>query len=381
MNSFLTNIRPRLANESDANVVIVSGNESADLDSIVSALTVAWFLQRHDLKSIYVPFINTARADLPLRNDTVYVFEQTKVDSSLLFFRDELDTTLNKIPADRLSLFLVDHNLVSGSLSQWSNVNIAGVVDHHVDEGLYTAATVRKIDMVGSCTSLVADMFLGELRTKVDPEDRKYIAQLLMGPILVDTGNLNPALKKAKPLDIAMHNALLPLTGWDNCDFYYKAINDARKDTSKLSFYDLLRKDYKEWTVKRPSGDSIKVGISSVVGLVQKYLARDGLQVIHEAIQRWSNNRTLDLYMGLWQDDLGEGNGGYQRQFLMEPYVTGLDFLREALEASDMKLERLTIIDTDDFVESGGRLYQQHNTTWSRKQIWPQVEKLLTEEK
>ncbi|KAF9161862.1 Exopolyphosphatase [Actinomortierella ambigua] len=381
MNSFLANIRPRLASEPDAPVFIVSGNESADLDSIVSALTTAWFLQRYSPKSICIPFINTERADLPLRNDTVYVFEQTKVDPSLLFFRDELDTTLKKIPADRMSLFLVDHNLLSGSLSQWNNVAVSGVIDHHDDEGLYTTANPRRIEVTGSCTSLIAETFMKELQTKVDSEDCKSIARLMMGPILVDTGNLNPAINKAKPLDIAMHDSLLPLTGWSNTDFYYKAISDARHDTSKLSCYDLLRKDYKEWTVTRPSGDSVKVGISSVPGLVQKYIARDSKQAIRDAIQRWSNNRSLDLYIALWQDDLGAANGGYQREFLMEPYTTGFDSLREALEASDMKLERLTDLDTDDFVASGGRVYRQHNTTWSRKLIWPLVEKLLVEGK
>ncbi|KAG0226229.1 Exopolyphosphatase [Actinomortierella wolfii] len=379
MNSFLESIRPRLSSEPDAPVLIVTGNESADLDSIVSALTTAYFLQQSRPNTICVPFINTAHADLVLRNDTVYVFELTKVDTSLLFFRDELNTTLAKISTDQLSLFLVDHNLLSGSLSQWNNVPVTGIIDHHVDEGLYLSATPRRIEMVGSCTSLVAETFLQELKTSVNPGDRTYIAQLMLGPILIDTGNLNPALKKAKPLDFAMHSSLMPLAGWGDTDFYYKAIHEARKDTSKLSCYDLLRKDYKEWTVTTPSGESVKVGISSVVGLVQKYIKRDGKDAVHEAMHRWSNERELDLFMALWQDDLGEGQGGFQRQCLIEPCLAGFAYLCSALEASDMKLQRIADLDTNDFVDSGGRVYQQLNTTWSRKQIWPFVEKLLQE--
>ncbi|KAF9295873.1 Exopolyphosphatase [Linnemannia elongata] len=391
MDTFLASIRPRLDSEEDSQVIIVTGNESADLDSIVSALTTSFFLTNsHSYPgTIILPFINIPKIDLALRSDVEFVLETNHINHDLLFFRDDLPILENLVTKNRLSLFLVDHNVVMGSMASLSRAKVVGVLDHHVDEGLYNdTANPRRIEMVGSCSSLVADQFLKsqmerdqELNGGEQPNWVQQVTRLLLGPILIDTQDLKPERKKVKPLDLAMAKLIFPYTGWESMEDLFRRIENARRDTSRLSFYDLLRKDYKEWTVQHQiSKKDVKVGISSVIGLMDKYATRDTKEVLQKAIQLWAVNRSLDVSMVLLADDLGEGHGGYQRQLIVNPVTEKVHGITEQIEGvAQLQLERTTIIDTEDSVNRGERAYLQHNSTCTRKQIWPYVEKLLTE--
>ncbi|KAG9062869.1 Exopolyphosphatase [Linnemannia hyalina] len=391
MNSFLSSIRPRLDTEENSDVIIVTGNESADLDSIVSALTTSFFLNSSHAYpgKIILPFINIPKIDLTLRSDVEFIFETNNINNGLIFFRDDLPTLEALAAKDRLSLFLVDHNEVMGTMASLSRAKVIGVLDHHVDEGLYKdTANPRRIEMVGSCASLVADQFLKTQMERdkkqnggEEPDWVQQVTRLLLGPILIDTHGLKPEMKKAKPLDLAMAEFMLPFTKWGSMGDLFSRIDSARRDTSHLSFYDLLRKDYKEWTVQNPiTKKVVKVGISSVIGLMDKYAERDTKEVMQTAIHTWAMNRTLDVSMVLLADDLGEGNGGYQRQLIVNPVTEKVHGITEQMEGvAQLQLERTKIIDTEDSVSRGERAYLQHNSTCTRKQIWPFVEKLLTD--
>ncbi|KAI1305547.1 Exopolyphosphatase [Mortierella claussenii] len=393
MDTFLTSIRSRLEAEPDAHVILVSGNESADLDSIVSALTTAFFLARDNnnkSKAIVLPFINIPKIDLTLRSDVKYVLSSNHIDSDLIFFRDQLPQLEQLVANDKLSLFLVDHNKVEGTMSSLQNASVVGVIDHHADENLYTTtANPRRVQVVGSCASLVTDEFFKKAVEHEQsnngssdiPTWTQQLARFLLGPILIDTKKLDPEFNKVKPLDIAMANLVLPYTGWDSMDDLYQKIDEARHDTSKLSFYDLLRKDYKEWSIiQAGTGQPVKVGISSVVGLTEKYVQRDGKTAIQQAIAQWAQNRSLDLFIVLLSDTLREELGGYQRQMIVHPILNNVKSLPDLLEKDEtLRLERAHTIDTDDFVERGGRAYFQRNSSCSRKQSWPLIQKLLTQ--
>lgn len=364
-------------------------------------MTAAFFLAHQfistpdpgTLTPIVLPFVNIPRADLALRSDVEYVLTSNNVDASLLFFRDDLPR-LTQIPTTQLSLFLVDHNKVADSMDMFPSCKVVGLIDHHKDEGLYRdTANPRRIEVVGSCSTLVANEFFAKAVNQVQhlasdcrtdgtvlPDWAQQVSRMLLGPILIDTQDLDPARKKVTPLDMSLAQSLLPYSGWDSFGNLYHRIDEARKDTSRLSTYDLLRKDYKEWVVHRvTTGEAIKVGISSVVGLLNKYVARDGREAIQTAVEQWAQNRALDLSMVLFSGDLGT-EGGYQRQVLVNPMVASVAEVTDALEAvQEFGLERITVADTDNLVKRGGRAYQQLNTAMSRKQIWPLVERILTQ--
>ncbi|KAG0294742.1 Exopolyphosphatase [Dissophora globulifera] len=394
MDSFLTSIHTRLQTEPDAQVILVTGNESADLDSIVSALTTSFFLSRLAINKqiIVLPFINIPKIDLALRSDVEYALSSNHIDSNQIFFRDHLPVLEQLARKNQLSLFLVDHNKVADSMSSLLSsaqdngsdavVKIVGVIDHHVDENLYIdTADPRRIEVVGSCTSLVTDQFFKQAVDSEDQDNNSWIQQvsrLLLGPILIDTKNLNPEMKKVQPLDIAMTKLIFPYTGWASMDDLYNKLSEAREDTSKLSCYDLLRKDYKEWTVtQNGTGQTIKVGISSVSGLMEKYLERDGKEVLQDAIDLWSENQALDLLLVMLSGDMGKG---YQRQLIVNPISSSSKAFPGQIErVPELQLERTELVDTDAFLKRGGRAYFQLNTEFSRKQVWPVVEKLLTQ--
>ncbi|KAI8347373.1 hypothetical protein B0O80DRAFT_502707 [Mortierella sp. GBAus27b] len=386
MDSFLASIRPRLRNDPNAPVILVTGNESADLDSIVSALTSSLFLSRLDANKpkIVLPFINIPKADLLLRSDVEYILSLTKIDHELLFFREDLPELQQLVSKNQLFLFLVDHNKVSGTMDVLDKAPVVGLLDHHADEKLYQdTADPRRIEVVGSCASLVASQFFQDAIDHHAPKDLlTTLAQLLLAPILIDTQNLRPEAKKVQPLDVAMANLVYPFTGFHSRDHLYSKISEARCDTSHLSFYDLLRKDYKEWSVTHYSGRPVKVGISSIVGLMDKYVKRDGIDKLHQAVDEWGCKRDLDLFILMFSDDMGPDHGGYQRQIMIDPMRDWLDGFPAQFEKEPIFEFARTIIssmETTDLDKKGGLCLQQNNTACSRKQVWPSVEKLLKE--
>ncbi|CAO3572487.1 unnamed protein product [Mortierella alpina] len=400
MDTFLASIKPRLEAEPSTPVILVSGNESADLDSIVSAVTTSYFLSRlqqsvlGQSNAIVVPFVNIDRQDLALRSDVDYLLDSSNINTDDIFFRDQLpqlESILKRSP-DQLSLFLVDHNQLALGMSSLSAAKVVGIIDHHVDEGLYKdTAKIRRIETVGSCASLVADLFLNDTialdqkdtagKGKAQPDWLQQGARLLLGPILIDTRNLNPEFKKVTPLDIKIAGQLMPYAGDNTClTSLFTTIDSARQDTSKLSFYDLLRKDYKEWAVNQTStGETILFGISSVNGVIDELVERNGKEVIQQAMSKWASERGVQLFMVLFGHDFGAENGGYQRQIIVDPHSQELQGFAAQLETvTELKLKRTTVLDKDGFVERGGRAYLQQDSSFSRKQIAPIVEKLLT---
>ncbi|KAF9197193.1 Exopolyphosphatase [Haplosporangium sp. Z 27] len=266
-------------------------------------------------------------------------------------------------------------------MASLKSAKVVGIIDHHADENLHKdTANPRRIELVGSCTTLVADEYLKSAidNDKSDSAWIPQLARLMLAPILIDTMDLNPDMKKVQPLDISMANLIYPHTGLDSMQNLHQNIDKARQDTSKLSCYDLLRKDYKEWTITQyTTGKDIKIGISSVIGLMAQYVKRDGKEALLQAIDKWAQHQAVDLSFVMF---MGEDHGEFQRQLLVNPVSSSVKDISDQLEKIPLlELERTSIVDTDEFVKKGGRAYLQHNSTCSRKQAWPTIEKMLTQ--
>ena len=64
------------------------------------------------------------------------------------------------MPASQLSLTLVDHNFPTGPMATFVQ-SVVAILDHHEDfGGNLPNLKSKKIEMVGSCTTLVAECFL-----------------------------------------------------------------------------------------------------------------------------------------------------------------------------------------------------------------------------
>lgn len=244
------------------------GNEACDCDSIISAISWAWKLHirattsRSALENAtskstraFVPIINCARSDWPLRREAGYLLERCVFDdakgvhgcadpSSMLVFLDDLlsahpvlgaaATAAGSGPAvaqagcdcDRgIAITLMDHNELKGPLAAAGfGANVVEIVDHHLDVGAHpwVKGAGRMIDFdaahmkgVGSTCTLVARSLLELQSDKVSPIARTDaanatpapvldagLAEMLASVIIIDTVGLSAAAGRTTQADL-----------------------------------------------------------------------------------------------------------------------------------------------------------------------------------
>ncbi|KAJ1896615.1 Exopolyphosphatase, partial [Kickxella alabastrina] len=278
-------------------LTLVLGNESADLDSMVTSITLAYILSQTE-STMAIPILNTNRSDLRLRPDCSQLLSSTLHDATLgetdlrgLTFIDDFDLPALAASARSggLNVWLADHNAPSSG-QRYLEPLVRGIIDHHVDEGRCLDAPVRVLEPVGSCATLVGGM-LRETCEEIHPA----LAKMILAPIVLDTSSLSGKEGgRTTAKDRAVASWLLPQVRWstnvanitDDADTFtldvsdmealYRALDKLKGQTSHLSSYDLLRKDYKQWEVLDANGLAWQVGISSVGMRMPKWLARDG---------------------------------------------------------------------------------------------------------
>ena len=350
-------------------LILVIGNEAADLDSMVCAVSYALAVsfereqergkKNDDGPSVaVVPIISVPREDFALRTDAVWLFSQLGVDLDALVFADDLDP-LALDAAGRLSeLVLVDHN-VPATPFQSLVPKVTRVVDHHEDESKYPPEAVVEIAPVGSCATLVTEAIAAaaaaaeaERGDKEDDEiemndDEKGrgnekdkeekavasappsssvssllqilapgspVAKLLTGAVLLDTQNLDPNATRATPRDAAAIKILAPAAGLRDdveIEAFYQTLKRERFDQKGLSPRDLLRRDYKQWDM-----GGWQVGVSSY----QVPLASMGPEAeVTAACDVFSTQRGLDLLVLMPSFDDEARGGAFTRQLAFVP--------------------------------------------------------------
>ncbi|XP_043542565.1 exopolyphosphatase PRUNE1, partial [Chiloscyllium plagiosum] len=237
-------------------VHVVLGNEACDLDSMVSAITFAYFLSKTapEQKAIFLPVLNIPRSEFPLRGECTFLLRESHLSEDLLVFRDEID--LHALHKDgQLALTLVDHNVLPRGDSALEEV-VKEVVDHRRLERPLAPSLVVTAEPVGSCTTLVTERIV---RTAPDILDRQ-LAYVLRCTILLDCINMAPEAGKVTPKDTEYVTALesrfsdLPPRA-----VVFDTLQKAKFDVSGLTIEQMLRKD-----LKVLSGEDILLAISAV---------------------------------------------------------------------------------------------------------------------
>jgi exopolyphosphatase len=143
---------------SDKHYRIVMGNEACDPDSVVTAIVYAFALSQAQLAGqCHVALIPVPRSDFRLQLDRLYLLRRAGFEGSgegvnwtpfNVVFADEVE--LQALHASgRVDVILTDHNKLAGGFSFLAD-RIAGIIDHHKDEGQYTdqvAANSRIIEV------------------------------------------------------------------------------------------------------------------------------------------------------------------------------------------------------------------------------------------
>lgn len=339
-------------------VCCVVGNEAADLDSMASAVMFAYHLATRNENdgTAFVPVINIPRGDYKLRTEAAFLFQEAGIDPELLLFAEDAD--LAKLhSAGRLRMILVDHNRPAGGHSAFQDT-VEGVVDHHADEGLFTDASIRVLEPVGSTATLVARAILKENANALEEGS----ALLLLGTILLDTVNLDPEAGRVTPEDEVIAKKLLALTGADQQELF-DALQREKFNVSALDSSDLLRKDYKEWTMGK-----LQVGVSSVLLSIEDWLHKDA--DLSGSLAAFAQSRGLDLLLAM--------NAYTDPEFTRELVVYCPDpSIRNKvvpfLESADLGLSPIA----SGTVDEATALYSQANKGISRKKLQPLLSDFL----
>lgn len=332
------------------------GNEAADLDSIVSAVSYAWYLHLSNISQSYFPFINIPKDDFKLRTEAVCLFKEAGINYNYLLYAEDVD--LEKINNDgNLKLILVDHNKLAYSQSGLVNC-IDTILDHHADENFYPDSAVTDIRPVGSASTIIAEFFFKDQNESV----MGSLGTLLLGTILLDTVNLDPSAGRATDDDFKAVETLVEITDLDS-EKLFKKLQFEKYNVSSFGSYDLLRKDYKEWQL-----GSVKLGIGSVLLSLEDWTEKD--PDMPDKISRYSRERNLDVFLSMNAFRAPE----FKKQLVV--YIPDLKLKEKTiafLEDSDLGMEKLEIsLSSDSCV-----FYNQKNLKISRKKLQPLVKEFF----
>ncbi|KAI1760851.1 DHH phosphoesterase [Hypoxylon sp. FL1150] len=387
----------------------VVGNESADLDSLCSALLLAYLRSHEPPHTLHIPLCHIPRDDLALRPEFSAVLKHA--DAAVT--SDDV-LTLTELPGDGDGLrpedtrwLLVDHNAMTGALGQTYARRVVGCIDHHDDEGKVPRDAVpRVVEKTGSCMSLVVAQCAGAwdalAKAKDDDDDdmegrriNRGLGFLALAPILIDTSNLGNRDKTTARDEhaVAVAEARILAAGsgsgsgeeedYDR-DRFFDEVSRLKEDISRMSIHDILRKDYKEWTTSEgDDGSGLRLGTSSApqsfAFLVEK---AGGEGAFVKELEQWSAGKGLDVTVVLTthKDD----SGRFCRELLVWAR-TGPDVVEAVKKfVGGEGKEKLGLgtwghgkLDEDDGEGSWRRCWTQAKMENSRKQIAPMLRDAL----
>jgi exopolyphosphatase len=313
LKAFLTTARKALLSSPSSSrtkpLTFVIGNESADLDSLCSALALA-YLRTHTPPNhtLHIPLANLHRPDLALRPELGAVLHRAGVQLDDLLTLSELEQAHVK-PEDTRWV-LVDHNALTGTVKEKFASRVVGCVDHHDDEGTVphdVEGEPRLLEKCGSCMSLVLQYgtdtwtalpWAKDAGGNVEGDGKKewdaQLGFLALGPILIDTTNLT-SKDKTTPIDtqaVEFAEKLVGKTGlpYDR-EAYFKEITELKEDLSRMSYRDVFRKDYKKWT-----DNGLTLGASGVPQGIDYLLEKIGdTDEFLSALRKWAEEEELDI--------------------------------------------------------------------------------------
>ncbi|KAK3306728.1 uncharacterized protein B0T15DRAFT_151065 [Chaetomium strumarium] len=304
-------------------LTFVVGNESADLDSICSAIFVAYFRSHTPPYALHIPLSNLPRADLALRPELNAVLHPAHLSLDHLITLSDLPREEDLGVSDTRWL-LVDHNVWTGRLAaRFPSPVIVGCIDHHEDEGVVPTALPagqpRVFAKCGSCMSLVVEQCKetwDRLSCEGGPTSKNpthcdaALARIALAPILVDTANLTSKDKTTErdvsAVRVAESKLLSALSassaegeggGGGGGEYergkFYDELARLKEQIAGMPYRDVLRKDYKRWRE-----GSLSLGVSSVVQgfeyVVQEVGDKDQAAFLG-ALRDWAAEQELDV--------------------------------------------------------------------------------------
>ena len=354
-------IREQLARGDVLN--IVCGNQSCDMDSVMSALTYAYYSYLKRPEQPIIPVLNIPKEDLKLRKDIIYVLSKkaniSQGDNLLFFIKDIANYKQEK--KLNIHAVLVDHNKLEGEAELVVD-EIVGIIDHHEDSGTSRDSIIKYhgpdiIKVTGSCSSLITNYWARQLNN--DLSAMKNTVELSLAAVLIDTNNFQ--YKVEAPDEEAFRIYKSQLSPTYSLEKYFDEIKKEKNNLDGLSISDLLRKDYKQFEF-----GGYRVGMSAIVKptswLIEQYGADE---IVHDCNEY---SREMDVLI-LLTSFMEKGN--FHRELVIVTKNNQLQSqILKGIE-SPLKLEAL------QETGFGYTVYNQKNTESSRKQVAPAVKNAI----
>ncbi|KAJ2845981.1 Exopolyphosphatase [Coemansia brasiliensis] len=160
----------------------------------------------------------------------------------------------------------------------------------------------------------------------------------------------------------------------------YKTLDKLKGQVSHLPARDLLRKDYKQWTVNSKDGNEWNVGISSISYRLRKWIKRDGREEIENSIMAWIDKQKLQVALVMTHGKVKQqGEKVYGRELIVSfaPSVNlgWRRFILDELAKSDTL--RLTPFFDEIDMQTRTSFFVQTRTESSRKQVFPAIKSII----
>ncbi|KAI1902322.1 hypothetical protein AGOR_G00043570 [Albula goreensis] len=350
--------------QADSGIHVVLGNEACDLDSMVSAISFAYFLSKTSGSSgrTPVPVLNIPRSEFPLRTDNVFHLRENGLAVEDLVFRDDVDLqALHR--AGRLALTLVDHNVLPSTDSDLE-VAVVEVIDHHRLERQPSPSCPVTLEMVGSCATLVTERIAQKAPEILD----RQLAQLLYGTIVLDCVNMAPEAGKVTPKD-SQYASLLEERFPDlpPRTTLFQSLQNAKFDVSGLTTEQMLLKD-----MKAASGGDLKLAVSVIYMTLDAFLQRQGLQ---RELCEFCHKHRFSLVVAM-TISFNEKNEPFRQLAVYSSSTLYREEVSRALEKAQDPCLNLTPMNSP---YADIKAYLQGNTLASRKKLLPIVKDFLSE--
>ncbi|KAL6943170.1 hypothetical protein ACO0RG_002158 [Hanseniaspora osmophila] len=333
------------------------------MDSVMSALTYAYYSYLKRPEQPIIPVLNIPKEDLKLRKDIIYVLSKkaniSQGDNLLFFIKDIANYKQEK--KLNIHAVLVDHNKLEGEAELVVD-EIVGIIDHHEDSGTSRDSIIKYhgpdiIKVTGSCSSLITNYWARQLNN--DLSAMKNTVELSLAAVLIDTNNFQ--YKVEAPDEEAFRIYKSQLSPTYSLEKYFDEIKKEKNNLDGLSISDLLRKDYKQFEF-----GGYRVGMSAIVKptswLIEQYGADE---IVHDCNEY---SREMDVLI-LLTSFMEKGN--FHRELVIVTKNNQLQSqILKGIE-SPLKLEAL------QETGFGYTVYNQKNTESSRKQVAPAVKNAI----
>ncbi|KAL2875919.1 Exopolyphosphatase [Colletotrichum sp. CLE4] len=387
LGAFLANARSALTAPQRASpLTLVVGNESADLDSLCSAVVYAYLRSHAAPHTLHIPISNLPRDDLKLRPEMTAALAHAKLKPSDLLTLDEIPKDL---AAKDSRWVLVDHNALTGDLAKKYSSSVVGCVDHHADDHKVpqdTGAEPRVVEKCGSCASLVVEYCRSAWEDLAKSENGdsdvdEHLARLSLAAILIDTTNLK-SKDKTTDKDTSAVSFLEKFTS--GRDAFFDEISAVKEDISSLGFRDVFRKDYKQWEDLGEGFEASSrhqvMGVSAIVQNLDYLLKKAGGDdnVLLGEFRNWAEEKKMDVGVIMTTSHPG---GKFQRELLLWAFnENAVDYCKKFYQAykDDLGLESWGEGRLDQVSEGEWRMaWHQKSLSNSRKQVAPMLRQTI----